>query len=159
VLIVGLSAGPAWSAPAGAKPLATLTIKIEDVLPAGGVLRLGVYDRALYPTTIPPAGGRRCPAIPGETVITLHDLPPGFMRSRPLRTSTPTTKWTPPGSACRWSLWLSLDAVPFLSKPSFDAVKFTLVAGENIQIIHLQNLSKSSPADRARDTLRARQRQ
>jgi uncharacterized protein (DUF2141 family) len=53
----------------------------------------------------------------------------------------------------------SRDAIPFLGKPSFDKVKFTLVAGENVQILHLQSLTEPSPADRARDAVRARQRQ
>jgi len=52
----------------------------------------------------------------------------------------------------------SQDAAPFLSKPSFDQVKITLVAGENSQTLHLQNSVKNSPSDRARDTIRARQR-
>jgi hypothetical protein len=38
-------------------------------------------------------------------------------------------------------------------------VKFTLVAGDNSQTLHLQNSSRNSPADKARDTIRARQHQ
>ena len=38
----------------------------------------------------------------------------------------------------------SQDATPFLSKPSFDEVKFTLVAGENSKVIHLQNSVRNS---------------
>jgi len=52
----------------------------------------------------------------------------------------------------------SLDATPFLSKPSFDAVKFTLAPGDNSQTLHLQTMTKDSPANKARDALRARQR-
>jgi len=52
----------------------------------------------------------------------------------------------------------SLDAKPFLSKPSFNDVKFTLADGENSQVIHLQNSVRNSPANKARDAIRARQR-
>jgi hypothetical protein len=37
-------------------------------------------------------------------------------------------------------------------------VKFTLEAGDNIQTIHLQSMSNDSPANKARDAIRARQR-
>ena len=53
----------------------------------------------------------------------------------------------------------SQDAKPFLSKPAFGQVKFILVAGENSQVIHLQNTTTNSPSNRARDSIRARQRQ
>jgi uncharacterized protein (DUF2141 family) len=49
-------------------------------------------------------------------------------------------------------------ATPFLSKPSFDEVKFNLAAGENSQVIHLQNSVRNSPANQAGDAIRARQR-
>jgi len=35
----------------------------------------------------------------------------------------------------------------------------TLAAGENSQIIHLQNMTNRSPSNKARDAIRARQRQ
>ena len=36
----------------------------------------------------------------------------------------------------------SLNARPFLSKPSFNDTRFTLVAGENSQTLRLQNTGK-----------------
>jgi len=53
----------------------------------------------------------------------------------------------------------SRDATPFLSKPSFDEVKFTLEDGEHSQVLHLQNTTTKSPSNKARDAIRARQRQ
>jgi hypothetical protein len=38
-------------------------------------------------------------------------------------------------------------------------VKFTVTAGENSQVIHLQNMVNNSPSNKARDAIRARQRQ
>jgi hypothetical protein len=37
-------------------------------------------------------------------------------------------------------------------------VKFNLAAGDNSLVIHLQNSVKNSPANKARDAIRARQR-
>jgi uncharacterized protein (DUF2141 family) len=160
-IIVALRTDPAWTAPPGAKPVANLTVRIENVLPNGGMLRLGVYDKALYPDdNSTPLASADVTAVPGETVITLHGLPPGVYAIQTFQDVNANGKMD--------TSWLGLplepfgfsqDATPFLSKPSFDDVKFTLIAGENTQIIHLQNLSKSSPVDRARDTVRARQRQ
>jgi hypothetical protein len=41
VMATGLAAQPA-----PARPVADLTIRIENLSPEGGILRLGVYDRA-----------------------------------------------------------------------------------------------------------------
>ena len=149
---------PAWTlAPAAA---ADLTIRVENVLPAGGVLRLGLYDAALYPDDdSKPIASADVPAIAGETVITLHGIPPGVYAIQTFQDVNANNKMD--------TSWMGLplepfgfseDAKPFLSKPSFDEVKFTLTAGENSQVIHLQNSIKDSPANKAREAIRARQR-
>ena len=151
------SAGPAWPAPATAE----LTIRVDNVLPAGGILRLGLYDAARYPDdNSKPIASADVPAVPGETVITLHGLQPGTYAIQTFQDVNANDKMD--------TSWLGLplepfgfsqDAKPFLSKPSFDDVKFTLAAGENSQVIHLQNSVRNSPANKARDAIRARQRQ
>lgn len=158
-IMIALRTGPACAA--GAKPVATLTIHIENVLPSGGVLRLGVYDRALYPDDdSTPLASADVPAVAGETTVILHDLPPGIYAIQTFQDINANgdmdTSWL--GLPLE-PFGFSQDATPFLSKPSFDKVKFILTEGDNIQIIHLQNLFKSSPVDRARDSVRARQRQ
>ena len=145
------------AAPAAA---ADLTIHVENVLPAGGVLRLGLYDAALYPDDdSKPIASADVPAIAGETVITLHGIPPGVYAVQTFQDVNANNKMD--------TSWVGLplepfgfseDAKPFLSKPSFDEVKFTLTAGENSQVIHLQNSIKDSPANKAREAIRARQR-
>lgn len=151
----GLSGGMAAQATA-----ADLTIRVENVLPAGGVLRLGLYDASLYPDdNSKPIASADVPAIGGETVITLHGIAPGVYAIETFQDVNANNKMD--------TTWLGLplepfgfsrDAKPFLSKPPFDDVKFTLVAGENIQVIHLQNSVRDSAATKARDTIRARQR-
>jgi len=154
-----LQAGPAW--PAGA-PTATasLTIRVENVLPAGGILRLGLYDAARYPDDdSKPVASADVPAVAGETVITLHNIPPGIYAIQSFQDVNANdkmdTSWI---GLPQEPFGFSLDAKPFLSKPSFDEVKFTLVPGDNSQTLHLQTMTKDSPANKARDALRARQR-
>jgi uncharacterized protein (DUF2141 family) len=139
---------------------ANLTIRVENVLPAGGVLRLGLYDAARYPDeSSKPVASADVPAIAGETVVTLHAIPPGIYAVQAFQDVNADDKMN--------TSWLGLplepfgfsqDATPFLSKPSFDAVKFTLVVGENSQVIHLQNSVRNSPTNKARDAVRTRQR-
>jgi uncharacterized protein (DUF2141 family) len=150
-----LGAGAAW-----AQAKATLTIHVENVLP-GGVVRMGLYTQALYPDdNSKPVASADVPAIAGETVVTLRDLRPGVYAIQVYQDVNANgemdTTWV--GLPLE-PFGFSRDATPFLSKPSFDAVKFTLNEGDNSQTIHLQNISKPSPVDKARDSLRARQRQ
>ncbi len=139
---------------------ANLTIRVENVLPAGGILRLGLYNEAQYPDDkAKPTAGADVPAIAGETVVTLRDVAPGTYAIQTYQDVNSNdrmdTSWI--GLPLE-PFGFSLDIKPFLSKPSFNEVKFTVSAGENSQIIHLQNSIKNSPADKARDSLRARQR-
>jgi uncharacterized protein (DUF2141 family) len=139
---------------------ANLTIRVENVLPDGGILRLGLYDEARYPDdNAKPVAGADVPAVAGETVITLRNIPPGVYAIQTYQDVNSNDKMD--------TSWIGLplepfgfsqDIVPFLSKPSFSDVKFTVTAGENSQIIHLQNSVRNSPAEKARDTIRARQR-
>jgi uncharacterized protein (DUF2141 family) len=154
-----LPTGTAWAA--GPEGSANLTIRVENVLPAGGVLRLGLYDAARYPDeNSKPVASADVPAIAGQTVVSLHAIPPGIYAIQTFQDVNADDKMN--------TSWLGLpqepfgfsrDATPFLSKPSFDEVKFTLVTGENSQVIHLQNSVRNTPANKARDAVRARQRQ
>ena len=152
-----LAAGQARAQPASAN----LTIRIENVLPAGGLIRLGVYDEASYPDdNSKPVASADVPAIGGETIVTLRGIPPGVYAIETFQDVNSNDKMD--------TSWIGLplepfgfsrDAAPFLSKPAFDEAKFTLTAGENGQVIHLQNSARTSPADKARDAIRSRQRQ
>jgi uncharacterized protein (DUF2141 family) len=163
---------PAWgmffavvaAVQAGAVPpvagSASLTIRVENVLPSGGILRLGVYDRARYPDDdSTPTASANVPAVAGETTIVLHGIPPGTYAIETFQDVNGNNKMD--------TSWLGLplepfgfsrDATPLLSKPGFDDVKFTLAVGENSQVVHLLNSITTSPADKARDSVRARRR-
>ena len=127
------------SAPAFAQARANLTITVQGVIPPGGMLRLGVYDRAGYDKDKEVAFAD-VKAIPGTTVVKLRDIPPGeyaIMTYQDVNSNDKTDSnflgipTEPYG--------FSRNARPFLSKPSFDDTRFTLVAGENTQTLRLQN--------------------
>jgi uncharacterized protein (DUF2141 family) len=156
-LAAALAAIPPWSAPAAA---ANLTVHVQNVLPAGGVLRLGLYDAARYPDDdSKPVAAADVPATAGETIVTLHNIAPGIYAIQSFQDINANDKMD--------QSWIGLplepfgfsqDATPFLSKPSFDEVKFNLSAGENTIVIHLQNSIKNSPVTKARNAIRTRQR-
>jgi len=127
---------------------ANLTIHIERISPQGGVLRLGVYDAAHYPDdkSIPLAAAD-VPADAGAVTVRLTGLPPGRYAIESFQdvnangrmdTSLLGLPLEPYG--------FSRDARPFLSKPGFGAVAFTLAPGENSQTLHLQNSSAVTTA-------------
>ena len=121
-------------------PTATLTIYVENV-GEGGMVRLGLYDEASYPDDkSKPAASADVKAAAGETVIILRDVPPGVYAIETYQDVNCNDRMD--------TTWLGLplepygfsrDAHPVLSKPPFSRVKFPLAAGEQSQILHLQN--------------------
>ena len=121
-------------------PKATLTIHVLNIA-QGGVVRLGLYDQASYPDDkSEPIASSDVKAIPGETVIVLHDVAPGVYAIETYQDINDNDKMD--------TTWLGLplepygfsrDAHPILSKPPFSKVKFTLAAGEQSQTLHMQN--------------------
>lgn len=120
----------------------SLTIRIENVSAKGGILRLGLYDRTSYPDdNAKPAAFADVPAQAGETIVTLKNLTPGVYALEMFQDVNANGKMD--------QSWIGLplepfgfsrDARPFLSKPGFDEVKFTLAPGENSQSVHLQHV-------------------
>jgi uncharacterized protein (DUF2141 family) len=159
-LSIALSSGALMPHARAAGPTASLTIQVENVLPAGGILRLGLYDAARYPDDdSKPIASADVPAVAGRTVITLHNIPPGVYAIQTFQDVNANdkmdTSWV---GLPQEPFGFSQDAKPFLSKPSFDEVKFTLAAGDNSLVIHLQNSIRNSPTTKARESIRARQR-
>jgi uncharacterized protein (DUF2141 family) len=135
------AAGLVASARAQVPSSATLVIHVEGVSPKGGTLRLGLYDEARYPDDdATPVASADVKAQMGETVITLTDVPPGIYAIETFQDFNNNHKMD-----TTWfgfplePFGFSRDAQPLLSKPRFSAVKFELVPGINVQILHLQN--------------------
>ena len=136
-----LLAPPVAAAAQGAR--ARLTVHVTGVLPQGGLVRLGVYDRASYEKDGEPVAFADVAARAGETVITLSNIAPGDYAIETYQDVNANDKMD--------QTWIGLplepygfsrDAKPFLSKPDFESVKVTLAAGDNRQAIRLQNAGK-----------------
>jgi uncharacterized protein (DUF2141 family) len=152
----------AFCVPAGplraqsAAGLADLTVDVQGLSPKGGTLRMGLYNEARYPNDdSTPIASADVKAVGAEVKVTLHGVAPGTYAIQLFQDFNSNGKMD--------TTWMGLpvepfgfsrDAHPFLSKPTFDEVKFTLAAGGNTQIIHLQNTDQASPQDKVRDQLR-----
>jgi len=133
---------------ATASGTASLTVRIERVSAKGGILRLGLYDAGGYrDEKSKPVAAADVPAMAGVTTVMLKDLPPGRYAIESFQDIN--------GNGKMDKSWLGLplepygfsrDAKPFLSKPGFDAVVFTVDAGENNQTLHLQNAPEGAGA-------------
>ena len=143
VLLAGLVTAMTLVQPARADeaaPAATLTIHVENVS-KGGIVRLGLYDEHGYRTeNAKPVASADIPAMEGETVIVLRDVPPGTYAIEAYQDVNSNDKMD--------LTWLGLplepygfsrDARPILSKPGFAKVKFALQAGEQAQTLHLRS--------------------
>ena len=143
-LFAWLVAAVALVQPARAKedthPVAILTIHVLNVA-EGGTVRLGLYDQIHYPDDkSKPTASADVKAVAGETVVVLHDVPTGIYAIETYQDINDNDRMD--------TTWLGLplepygfsrDVHPFLSKPSFSKVKFSLAAGEQSQTLHLQN--------------------
>ena len=135
--------GPACAAPSRAAPAAAsaeLVIHIRAVSPLGGIMRLGLYDSAGYRGDGEPVASADVAAKDGETVITLKGLVPGVYAIETYQDVNSNDRMD--------KSWIGLplepygfsrDARPILSKPDFNQVRFSIAAGANVQVLHLQN--------------------
>lgn len=125
--------------PALAQARATLHVTVQGVLP-GGFIRMGLYQRSGYAKDSDPVAFADVPAKTGVTVVTMTNIPPGeygIMVYQDVN-GNDRTDYNFLGIP-REPYGFSRDARPFLSKPGFDDVKFTVTAGENSQTLRLQN--------------------
>jgi uncharacterized protein (DUF2141 family) len=138
-LAIGLTATAMAEPASGA---ATLQIHIRNVSSQGGVMRLGLYDAAGYRTDTNPVASADVPVVDGETVITLKNLVPGIYAIEAYQDVNANDRMDKSWIGLPMEPYgFSRDAHPVLSKPGFDRVKFTVAAGSNTQVLHLQNSS------------------
>ncbi|HEX4159713.1 MAG TPA: DUF2141 domain-containing protein [Rhizomicrobium sp.] len=132
----GGAADAQGSAPAGG----TLVVRIEKVAPEG-IVRLGVYTQATYPDdNAAPVASADVPAVGGETVITLQNVPTGTYAIEVYQDLNSNGKVDKNFLGIpKEPYGFSRDARPFLSKPDFARVKFEVGPGQNYQSVHLQN--------------------
>jgi uncharacterized protein (DUF2141 family) len=141
LMVVALLSGSAAAQPIQSSG-ATLIVRIGNVAPRG-IVRLGLYTETEYPKDNAAwIASADVPAVGGETVVTLQNIPAGTYAIEVYQDLNSN------GKMDRNFLGLpkepygfSRDARPRLSKPDFSRVKFDVGPGENTQSLHLQNTS------------------
>ena len=123
-----------------AGPAASLSIRVENLSATGGILRVGLYDRTHYPDdNSRPVASADVKVTGNEMVINLHGIAPGTYAIETFQDLNANGEMD--------MTWLgfpeepfgfSRDIRPYLRKPSFNQVAFTVTPGENVQVIHLQ---------------------
>ena len=125
--------------PAGAAPLATLTVKVENVSPRGGNVRVALYNAQNYEGDHDPVTDKVLPAVTGETIVVLDAVPPGTYAIKMFQDFNKNGEFD--------TNWLGLplekygfsnDAHPLFSEPPFSKTRFELHPGANTITIHLQ---------------------
>ena len=131
------------AAPARAEEPAsvTLVVHVQNVVPKGGMLRLGLYNEAGYPDDDSvPVASADVQAQPGETVITLTDIAPGTYAIEAFQDVNSNHKMDTSWFGIPLEPFgFSRDARPRFSKPRFNQVKIEVARGMNVQVLHLQN--------------------
>ena len=135
--IVLLSAG---GARADSGP-ASLQVRIENISPQGGVLRLGLYtEQTYYNDNAEPVAALDVPADAPAGEFEFAAVPPGTYAVQVLQDLNGDGKmdFSVVGLPLK-PYGFSRDATPYLGKPEFARVKITLAAGRNSATIRLQN--------------------
>lgn len=145
--LLALAGPPARAQGPAPGAAASLTIRIENVSARGGVVRLGLYTRATYPNDkAEPVAAADVPAHAGETIITLKNLSAGIYAVETFQDINANgemdTSWI---GVPEEPFGFSRDARPFLSKPDFKDVAFTLAPGANTMTIRLQKFMSWAP--------------
>ena len=132
---------------------ATLTVTVTHVSPKGGVISLALFTAANYDDDDHPTLSRDVPADPAGTTIVLDGLKPGVYAIKMMQDINRNGKFD--------TSWLGLplepygfsnNATPFLSAPSFDRTRFTVVPGANAITIRLSGTDGISvPGQNAAD--------
>jgi uncharacterized protein (DUF2141 family) len=128
---------------ARAEPGARLRVRIENVSPGGGLMRLGLFTEASYSgNDARPVAALDLPAADAiMQEVEFADVPPGVYAIQVFQDLNGNGKMD-----FNWAglpvepYGFSRDALPTVAKPVFARVKITLDAGANAPIvIHLRN--------------------
>ena len=119
---------------------ATLTVKVENIDPAGGLLHVALYDEAAWPNDdAAPIADAVVPATAPETAVTLSGLKPGTYGVKTYQDANRNGKFDQNFLGVPLERYgFSNDARPVLSEPGFARAEFTLIDGASAIVIHLQ---------------------
>lgn len=119
---------------------ATLTIKVENMSPKGGDMRVALYTADTWEDDkSKPVTAGTVPAASPETTIILHNIPPGTYGLKAFQDFNRNGEFDFTALHLPAEKYgFSRDAVPILSDPAFDRAKFNLPPGETTITIHLR---------------------
>lgn len=128
-------------AAARADEQALLTVRVENVSPKGGNLRLALYDRTRYEADADPVTDKIVAAKPGPNTVTFDGVEPGEYAIKMFQDANKNGKFD--------QNWLGLPEERYgfsnnagpdwihLGPPLFDTAKIVLKSGANAQTIRL----------------------
>jgi uncharacterized protein (DUF2141 family) len=126
------------AAPAAHAATAILTVRLQHVSGKGGMVRVGLYDRATYALADDrPIMSRDVPAKPGETVVTFNGLTPGDYALKAMQDFYGDSQMHFFMGVPTEPYGFSNDPVIVMSQPSFDATKIAVREGENVTTLTL----------------------
>jgi uncharacterized protein (DUF2141 family) len=127
ILAAAIVAGVTQAAPT---PLAaTLRVTVEGVTPAGGTLRVGLYDEATFPA-LPelPLFKREIAKAAGNVVVTFERLPPGTYAVKVLQDLN---------NDGRWEMGEPFGVSNAAARDNYDAAAIVLQPGVNMTTVRL----------------------
>lgn len=119
---------------------ATLTVRVLNIDPRGGLLHVALYDEARWPVNKgDPLTDRIVPARAPETVVVFQNVPPGVYGVKTYQDVNRNDQFDQGLFGIPLERYgFSRDARPRLSEPGFSRTKFPLPAGPTTITIHLQ---------------------
>lgn len=141
VLATALVAGSAGLCAASvAAHAASLTVRVENVSPKGGIVSLALFTKANYEDDDHPTLSRDVPATGPSVMIAIDDLPPGTYAIKMMQDINRNGKFD--------TSWIGLPLEPYgfsnnvrpgLGEPSFERTKFVVAEGSNAITIRLSH--------------------
>jgi uncharacterized protein (DUF2141 family) len=119
---------------------ASLTVRVENIDKKGGLLHVALYDETRWPDNKgDPLADRIVPAAAPSTVVMFTDVTPGTYGVKTYQDVNRNDEFDQGIFGIPLERYgFSRDARPRLSEPSFERTKFTVRAGDNAIVIHLQ---------------------
>lgn len=121
---------------------AVLTVRVENVSPKGGNLRLALYDRAHYDSDDDSVVDKVAAAKPRDNLVTFDAVPAGTYAVKMFQDVNRNEKFDQNWIGIPLERYgFSNNAAPdwlHLGPPRFDAAKFVLKPGENSITIRLR---------------------
>lgn len=125
---------------AGASLAASLTVRVGNIDPKGGLLHVALYNAAIWDDdNADPLMDRIVPAVAPETVVTFTKVPPGVYGVKSYQDVNRNDKFDQGLFGIPLERYgFSRDAHPRLSQPAFSRTQFTIPASGASIVLHLQ---------------------